>query len=393
MKIFQEAAAHIQCQSVMDWKATGKPIVGYTCSYLPAEILYAAGILPLRLRAIETDGMDIGDAYFGPFICSFPKCLLQLVGSGHFKFIDGAVITPGCDGIRRLDECWRKAGEDYEGIVPGFFYYFDAPHKAEGHGMDWFVEEIETLVAEVEDHFQVEISNEKLHAAIVEYNKARRMLDTVESMRADKEMVLSGADMFAATIAGTALPRDVFSEQMARWMAILKQKPPLGSPRHRIMLLGSISDDLELFQLIESDTGAVVVADNLCFGVRAGGEPVEEAGDPVEALARHYLGGSTCPRLYGKYKHRLALVKEKIAKALVDGVIMQNIRFCDLHGAENALFERDLEALGIPCLRLEREYGPMTDRGRLKLRISAFLERLDRQSGKPRPDFRSRAAN
>jgi benzoyl-CoA reductase subunit C len=56
---------------------------------------------------------------------------------------------------------------------------------------------------------------------------------------------------------------------------------------------------------------------------------------------------------------------------------MQNIRFCDLHGAENALFERDLEALGIPCLRVEREYGPHIDAGRMKLRINAFLERIN----------------
>jgi len=66
-------------------------------------------------------------------------------------------------------------------------------------------------------------------------------------------------------------------------------------------------------------------------------------------------------------------------------VIMQNIRFCDLHGAENALFERDLEAMGIPCLRVEREYGPHIDAGRMKLRINAFLERIDTKSNRKQP--------
>jgi len=382
MRIFKEAADHVPCQPVLDWKAAGKPIVGYTCSYLPPEILYAAGILPLRLRGIETEGMDLGDAYFGPFICSFPKCLLQLVGSGHLRFIDGAVITPGCDGIRRLDECWRKAGTDYEGIVPGFFYYFDVPHKAEGHGMQWFVEEIEMLIAGVEDHFQTAIADEQLREAIVLYNEARRLFETVESMRAAKDLVVSGAEMFAATIAGTALPRSLFTEKMAEWVRLLKQRPAFENDPCRIMLLGSISDDLELFELIESEAHAVVVADNLCFGARTGNGPVDETADPVQALASHYLEGSICPRMYGRYKQRLALIKEKIENASVDGVILQNIRFCDLHGAENALLEKDLEALGVPCLKLEREYGPMTDKGRLKLRISAFLERLGRRSKK-----------
>ena len=60
----------------------------------------------------------------------------------------------------------------------------------------------------------------------------------------------------------------------------------------------------------------------------------------------------------------------------MDGVILQNIRFCDLHGSENGLFERDLEASGTPCLRLEREYGPLIETGRIKMRIDAFLERI-----------------
>ena len=80
--------------------------------------------------------------------------------------------------------------------------------------------------------------------------------------------------------------------------------------------------------------------------------------------------------MYGKYKERLQRLKERITKSKAEGVIMQNIRFCDLHGAENALFERYLEAMGIPCLRVEREYGPHIDAGRMKLRIAAFLERV-----------------
>ena len=376
MQTFSDVASRIQCQPVLDWKAQGRPIVGYTCSQVPAEIFHAAGILPIRMRGIETDGMDIGDTYYGPFICSFPKCLLQLVGKGEYKFIDGTVITPGCDAMRRLDECWRKAGEDYDGIIPGFFYYFDVPHKAEGHGMEWFVEEIEYLIAEIEDHFNVTITDEKLRTAIAEYNKGRQLLADIESLRTAEAPVVSGADMFAATIAGTIMPRGQYNQQLEQWIESLNQKPAIENARKRIMLIGSITDDLDLFRLIESGSDAVVVSENLCFGVRSEGRLVDEADDPVKALARHYLGESTCPRMYGQYKQRLAILKEKIDQSKADGVIMQNIRFCDLHGAENALFEKDLEAQGIPCLRVEREYGPMIDKGRLKLRINAFLERI-----------------
>jgi len=46
MKTFYEAATRVQCDAIANWKSSGKPVVGYTCSYTPAEIFYAADILP-----------------------------------------------------------------------------------------------------------------------------------------------------------------------------------------------------------------------------------------------------------------------------------------------------------------------------------------------------------
>ena len=82
------------------------------------------------------------------------------------------------------------------------------------------------------------------------------------------------------------------------------------------------------------------MGENLCFGTRFEGAEINESADPIEAMAEHYLGKSVCPRMYGKYKERLALLKDRIDRANADGVIMQNVRFCDLHGAENSLFEK-----------------------------------------------------
>ncbi len=376
MRFFHEAATHIENHAITRWKQSGKKVVGYTCSYVPPEIFHAAGILPVRLRGIETDGMEIGDAYFGPFICSFPKCLLQLAGKGVFSFLDGVLIIPGCDAMRRLDECWRKAGEDHQGIVPVWFEYFDVPHKSEVHGMNWFVQEIRNLIERIEQQFGVSVSETALRESIREYNRGRRLLKAVEALRAEKNLRVSGTDVFSATIAGTVLPREEYTRQLEKWLADLSGREPLESGKKRLMVIGSISDEIDLFQLIENGTDAVVVAENLCFGVRYEGNEIPEDGDPILALARHYLETSVCPRMFGKYKQRLALLREKIERAGVEGVIMQNIRFCDLHGSENGLFQRDLEAEGIPCLRIEREYGPLKETGRIKLRIDAFLEQI-----------------
>ncbi|MFP4444900.1 MAG: 2-hydroxyacyl-CoA dehydratase subunit D [Desulfosudaceae bacterium] len=374
--IFLEAATTLYNQPVADWQASGGKVVGYSCSYVPAEMFHAVGILPIRLRGIETEGMDIGDAYFGPYICSFPKCILQLAGKGRYNFLDGAIITPGCDSMRRLDECWRKAGEDHEGTVPPYFYYFDVPHKTAPHGMKWFAEEIVHLKDSLEAHFGVTVGEDALRQSIAFYNRGRQLLKELEELRAQPEVPITGKEAFAVAIAGTVMPREAYTEQLQALVDRLKTAAPVSAGKKRIMVIGSISDDIDLIDLIESRNDALVVAENLCFGVRYEGHVIAEEGDPVEALAQGYLGECTCPRMFGKYRERLGILQEKIKTARVDGVIMQNIRFCDLHGSEHGLFERDLEKAGIPCLKVEREYGPLTDSGRMNMRIQAFLERL-----------------
>ena len=268
MPFFRDAVTRIENDAITKWKQSGKKVVGYTCSYVPPEIFHAAGILPVRLRGIETEGMEIGDAYFGPFICSFPKCLLQLAGKGVFSFLDGVLIIPGCDAMRRLDENWRKAGEDHPGIVPAWFEYFDVPHKSEVHGMKWFVQEIRNLVARIEQQFGVSITGAALRESIREYNRGRRLLKAVETLRAEENVRVSGTDVFSATIAGTVLPREEYTRQLEKWLADLAGREPLGTGKKRLMVIGSISDEIDLFQLIENGTDAVVVAENLCFGVR-----------------------------------------------------------------------------------------------------------------------------
>ncbi len=374
---FLEAATRLYSQPIRDWQAAGKKVIGYSCSYVPAEIFHTLDMLPVRLRGIETEGMDIGDAYFGPYICSFPKCILQLAAKGRFFFLDGAIITPGCDSMRRLDECWRKAGQDYGDVLPPYFYYFDVPHKTAPHGMKWFVEEIEYLIASVENHFGMQLDREALKKSIALYNRGRQLLKKLEKMRSRPEVPISGRDAFAIAIAGTVMPRETFTDQLQQHLEELDSNQPATQDKKRLMVIGSICDDIDLIELIENRNEAVVVADNLCFGVRFEGNFVSEEGDPVKALAGAYLGESTCPRMFGQYTQRLAALKEKIENARVDGVIMQNIRFCDLHGSEHGLLERDLEKAGIPCLKVEREYGPLTDTGRLNMRIQAFMERLD----------------
>jgi benzoyl-CoA reductase/2-hydroxyglutaryl-CoA dehydratase subunit BcrC/BadD/HgdB len=136
-------------------------------------------------------------------------------------------------------------------------------------------------------------------------------------------------------------------------------------------------DDVELLENVE-DLGALVVADTLCIGSRSHWDLTDEDRDPLDALVDRYLRHVPCPRMYGEYGKRFAFLREQAERANVDGVILEQIKFCDLHGTDNALLKRDLEQENIPALELERQYGPLADAGRVRTRVQAFLERIRR---------------
>ncbi|MFW6414986.1 MAG: 2-hydroxyacyl-CoA dehydratase subunit D [Thermodesulfobacteriota bacterium] len=357
------------------WQEKGGKVVGYTCSYVPQEILYAGGILPFRIRASQSEKTNIGDTYFGPFICSLPKCMLQLAGEGVYSFLDGAIITAGCDSMRRLHECWRKAGQDIPGSLPEFFFHLGVPHKASTYAVKWFEEELDRLINGLQDQFKISVSRQDILESISIYNQSRELIQRLEEERQSANPPISGAEALAIYTTASSVPRQDFIDLLS---GFLEQKPDTSKFRDkkRLMLIGSANDDLDLIQLIEGER-AVVVADQNCFGAKSELGRIGEDGDPLSALAERYLQKFYCPRMYGQYKNRRQAVLDTVRNAGIDGVVLQNIRFCDLHGAENGLLERDLEDAGIPCLKLEREYGLLVETGRIKMRVDAFMERLE----------------
>jgi bcr-type benzoyl-CoA reductase subunit C len=380
IEAFQSATEQVLNPYAAEWVQEGKKVVGYTCNFVPGEILHAANILPYRLRGHGTESLDIADAYYGPFVCSFPKCLLQLIGEGKYKFLDGAIITTGCDSVRRLNDNWRSVAKDIPDILPAFFHYLGAPYKVVPHSVEWYIKELKMLIEHLESHFGVSITEEKLKKSIEAYNVSRQLLTELDEFRIAEEVILSGADMYTVVLAGTVMPRDMYNDHLERLLAKVKEKrPPVMSGRKRIMVAGSICDDAELISLIE-DAGAVVVAEGLCFGIRGLADRVRLDGDPLVALAERYMEENTCPRFIMSYDKRVTFLHDKAERARAQGVVFQNVRFCEFHGSENSLLESGFEEVGIPAVRLEREFGPLNETGRVRLRVDALLNRISEKS-------------
>jgi len=56
----------------------GQKVIGYFCSYVPEEIIHAAGMVPYRMRAVDSSGTSKGDIYFSSLNCTFVRhCLIR----------------------------------------------------------------------------------------------------------------------------------------------------------------------------------------------------------------------------------------------------------------------------------------------------------------------------
>ena len=82
--------------------------------------------------------------------------------------------------------------------------------------------------------------------------------------------------------------------------------------------------------------------------------------------------------MFDGYPERLSFMLDVAKQANVEGLVLQNIFNCDLHGIDNVMLETDFEENGIPVLILEREYNLLADAGRIRTRVQAFLEQIRR---------------
>jgi benzoyl-CoA reductase/2-hydroxyglutaryl-CoA dehydratase subunit BcrC/BadD/HgdB len=119
----------------------------------------------------------------------------------------------------------------------------------------------------------------------------------------------------------------------------------------------------------------VVVADRYCWGALPGLDPIKVEGDPYINLAEHYLEICQCPRMMERYKDRINYLLQLVNDYKIDGVIYENMKFCELWGFEMLTALDGLRKAGVQVVKLDREYS-LSGEGQLRTRVQAFLETI-----------------
>jgi|Deesub1362A_J573_1020465.scaffolds.fasta_scaffold00464_22 bzd-type benzoyl-CoA reductase N subunit len=356
---------------VLAHKRQGGKVFGWLCTYVPEEIIHAAGALPVRITGYsqETE-LEDGNAYLYINNCSFSRSCLQMGLRGEYDFLDGVVAGSTCDGARRLFDLWHYY------IKTPFHHVLTVPRKYTEKAHALYYQQVVQFKQHLEEFLGIQITDDELRHSIEVYNESRALLRSLYELRKQDTPPITGAETMEVLDASFRMPKELFNQWLNDLLDELEAQDRAHKARARLMVVGSVMNNPEFIRSIEAQ-GGLVVTDELCTSTRYWSDPVVLDGDksPLEAISRRYLNNFPCARMVpsdGRFGRILELARDY----RVDGVVSQIIRYCVTYAHDLPLLRDKLKAQGIPMLALDVEYGT-SGSGQIQTRVQAFLEMLE----------------
>ncbi|MDO9559150.1 MAG: 2-hydroxyacyl-CoA dehydratase family protein [Syntrophales bacterium] len=367
-------------QRAKELKAEGKKVMGYFCLYPVLEIFTAFDIVPFRILGDMGEPITKADSCLPTIVCPFIRSALDLGLKGRYDFFDGVVMCHSCEVGEKAAHIWRIY------MDPSYYHFLDTPHTVHAPAQQQFKGQLEDYQKTLEAFTGKKLSAGKLQEAVATCNKQRVLVRELYDLRKSDPPLISGTEIIEVMVALMSIPVAEGSDLLQQVISEVKERTdgPQKKP-HRLLLWGTVIDNTALVEMIEN-VGANVVMDDTCVGSRAYFPMVEPTDNPLDGLSRRYLVDIKCPRTfheaaYGDTKkdyikdleYRFGYLKDFAKEWNADGVILQSIRYCDIHGYDTPGLQDYLNHIGLPNIYIEHDYseGALAP---LRTRVQGFLE-------------------
>jgi bcr-type benzoyl-CoA reductase subunit C len=364
----------------------GTKAAGYMCTYVPEEILHAAGYFPIRVFG-WSDGTQRADGLLQTFACSLARGALDAALSGRLDFLRLMVFGHTCDTLQNVADIWqRNVGKSGFGSCAAMQHWVMAtPVATSGEAATtFFTDELRRFRRFLEEE-QGGISDATIEASIELYDHHRRAMRELYALRRENPRCLTGKEMLSAVLASflmrkedhLPLIQDLISRvsSVANGPAVTRNpKPETRNPTPGVFVIGSVCQSAEYMRAIE-EAGCTVVDDALCTGARAFAVRRVVCSDPIEALARMYLERAPCPAKHRPGYNMGADILDQARAAEADGVIFLLTKFCEPWAFDYPHIRETLEAASIPSLLIEIEQH-LPPSAHFSTRVGAFAEML-----------------
>jgi benzoyl-CoA reductase/2-hydroxyglutaryl-CoA dehydratase subunit BcrC/BadD/HgdB len=357
-------------------KKGGKVVATY-CVFVPEELVWAAGGIPVGLCAGTQFSVPMAETVLPRNTCALIKSSFGFKLGRVCPYVQASHLIVGettCDGKKKMFEILNE----YQPV-----YVMEVPNKKTERSCQLWLGEVQEFKKVIEKLTGNTITAEKLEQAIELVNARRRALQRLYNLRKVSPVPISGKDALLATQVSfyDDAARDTqmlmaLCDELDKRVAAKEGMAPANAPR--ILISGSpmAIPNWKLHHIIET-SGAVVVCEESCTGtrffsdlVKTGQKTLEEK---IQALADRYMNiHCAC---FTPNTERLDDVVRLAKEYKVDGVIHYNLQFCHTYANEAVEMEKRLEKESIPLLRIETDYSD-EDAGQLMTRIEAFLEMI-----------------
>ncbi len=379
--LLQEAHNELVTQAISE----GMHPLGYNCYYIPETLLNLPGCFSSRLRAPRCVSTDIASYYMTTRNCPYVRSILERAIEGGYNYLEALFGAESCAAMERMEEHFVlinpvKNEKFFSTII-------DPPMKGDENNLKYYKAQLQLKVVDkLRDELGVDVSEEAMKKAIEDHNEISRVITEIGDFRKLSNPPITGYEFHVIQLVSQVCPHYLILPYLQETLEELKTREP--EPkfpfRARVALVGSEVDDPEFTKLIES-CGAMVVADRYCFGSLPGREEIvlEDGKDALQCIADYYMWGNQCPRamgaenIIGRKRYLFELAQEYKA----DGIIVENMKFCEYWGYERAqdgmwFYEGYNLPKRIPVCQIEKDYTSAAS-GQLRTRFQAFIESLE----------------
>ncbi|MFQ5865084.1 MAG: 2-hydroxyacyl-CoA dehydratase [bacterium] len=354
--------------TVRRWREAGGKVVGHFQVYFPEEIAHAAGLLPLKIRGAQVEGME-SESHFGSYLCSIIKTSLELALTKKIE-LDMFVTHPICDAARNLGAIWGR-NFPYKCQI---LYLPQNPNSK--YSVTYLRSEYERLKGDIEAIAGRKVSDDDLRRSLAVYNQSRSLMRELYALKRDRPWLIAADEAFVLIALAGFLPREEYNGFMRSILPMIKNRPAKKQDKMRVVFEGGFCEQppLDLLQTIARS--CYLVDDDLMIGLRWILEDVFVDGDPLYNLAEAYIEKSSySPVQHDLRKPKENMLLERIKSSDAEAAIVTAAKMCEPGLEEQVAYSKALDHAGIPYFISEFEENQTTFED-LGIQLETFLENI-----------------
>lgn len=359
------------------YKDEGKKVIGCMPYYVPEELIYASGAVPMGIWGTNNRTISLAKEYCASFYCTIAQLSIEMLMDGTLNGLDGIVTPTPCDTLRPMSQNIKAYLEKSNShIVPIFLA--QPQRRTDEAGRDFCLHQYGFVKTKVEEITGVTITDEALRETIKIYNQSRKERRRFVRLAGLHPEAISAVDRSAVLKASYFLSKDVYTEKLANLNDHLERLPNSGWSGVKIMTSGIVCDNPKLLKIFD-DNHIAIVADDIAHESRSFSTDAPEDTEGMQALVDQWAK-VTCDPIYWdkdsrEHTRAKALIR-KVRKSGAQGVVFFMMQFCDPEEADYPHLKHDLEIADIPHIRLGIDQQ-MHKFGQIETSLQAFADVLE----------------